>query len=260
MTAAVICQASRHPAEATTVLPGLVTALDTRFGPDNQATLSALSCLANTSHDLGDEKGRVEAIRKVLASYERQGKMEDALKTAGGLAAAQSDAGDVSGALRTYAQSRSLADRIGRPELSSQVLRNWGLALAAAGRPGEAEEHLREAVAVAGLGHDSEVLGRAQVTLGLFLQHHERLAEARQAFEAGLATLDTAHPDAVIGRSHLGAIIAGGGCGCGDLQGTIAEAFREFVLGRLPHDLDRRVPASHDLCELRVLTGWPLAC
>jgi tetratricopeptide (TPR) repeat protein len=244
VTAVVINRASRHPAGAVAVLSGLVTALDARFGPDNQATLNALSCLANTSRDLGDQEGRVEAIRKVLASYDRQGRAEDALKTASGLALAQGDSGDVTGALRTYAQAKTLADRLGRPELSSQVLRNWGLALAEAGQPAEAEQRLREAVAAAGLGYDIEMLGRAQVALGLFLQHHERLAEARQTVEAGLATLDVAHPDAVVGRSHLGAIIAGRACGCGDLQDAIAEAFREFVLSRLPHDLLARLKVT----------------
>lgn len=88
------------------------------------------------------------------------------------------------------------------------------------------------------------MLGRAQVALGLFLQHQERLAEARDTVEAGLATLDAAHPDAVVGRSHLGAIIAGRACGCGDLQGAIAGAFREFVLSRLPHDLLARLEVT----------------
>lgn len=46
------------------------------------------------------------------------------------------------------------------------------------------------------------MLGRGRVALGLFLQHHERLAEARDTVEAGLAILDAAHPDAVAGRSH----------------------------------------------------------
>ena len=64
------------------------------------------------------------------------------------------------------------------------------------------------------------------------------------AVEAGLASLDVAHPDAVVGRSHLGAIIAGRVCGCGDLQGAIAGAFREFVLSRLPQDLLARLEVT----------------
>ena len=244
MAAEVLDRAGRHPATAIAVLSGLVTVLDARFGPDHQVTLNALSCLANISRDLGDQELRVGAIRKVLASYDRQGRAEDALGTACGLALAQGDAGDTTGSLRTYAQAQTLADRIGRPELSSQLLRNWGLALAEADQPAEAEQRMREAVAAAGLGHDREMLGRAQVALGLFLQHHERLAEARDAVEAGLAALDAAHPDAVVGRSHLGAIIAGRTCGCGDLQGAITEAFREFVLSRLPQDLLARLEVT----------------
>jgi tetratricopeptide (TPR) repeat protein len=244
MAAEVMNRARRHPDRTFAALSSLVTVLDARLGPDHQSTLNALSCLANISHDLGNQKGRIEAIRKVLASYDRQGRAEDALKTACGLALAQSDAGEITGALRTYEQAQTLADRIGRPELSSQLLRNWGLALAEAGQQAEAEQRLREAVAVAGLGYDSEMLGRGQVALGLFLQHHERLTEAKDAVEAGLATLDAAHPDAVVGRSHLGAIIAGHACGCGDIQGAMAEAFREFVLCRLPQDLLERLEVT----------------
>jgi tetratricopeptide (TPR) repeat protein len=244
LAAEVTSRARRHPDRTFAALSGLVTVLDARLGPDDQATLNALSCLANTSHDLGNEEGRVEAIRKVLASYDRQGRTEDALKAASGLARAQSDAGDITGALQTFEQAQPLADRIGRPELSSQLLRNWGLALAEAGQLTEAEQRLRAAVAAAGRGYDGEMLGRAQVALGLFLQHHERLAEARETVEAGLANLDAAHPDAVCGRSHLGAISAGQGCGCGDVRGAMADAFREFVAGRLPQDLLARLDVT----------------
>lgn len=237
-------RAGQQPATAIAVLSGLVTALQARFGPDHQATLNALSCLANTRRDLGDHEGRVDAIRKVLASYDRQGRTEDSLRAAGALALAQDDAGDTAGALETYAQAKTLADRVGSPELSSQLLRNWGLALAEAGQAADAEQRLRQAVAAAGRGYDSEALGRAQVALGLFLQHHERLAEARQAIEAGLAVLDVAHPDAVVASSHLGAITGGSACGCGDLQGAIADAFREFVLSRLPKDLLARLEVT----------------
>ncbi len=52
---------------------------------------------------------------------------------------AQSDAGDEEEALRTYASTYSRAERIGRPELKSQVLRNWGLALKEVGEVGPAK-------------------------------------------------------------------------------------------------------------------------
>lgn len=98
MAAEVINRASRHPDGTITALSGLVTILDARFGPDHQATLNALSCQANISHDLGDQERRVESIRRVLASHDRQGRAEDALTTACGLALAQGDAGDMTGA------------------------------------------------------------------------------------------------------------------------------------------------------------------
>ncbi|MEU6427093.1 tetratricopeptide repeat protein [Microbispora sp. NPDC046973] len=236
------------------VLTSLIAALEDRLGPDHQATLNALSQLANTSHDIGDEAGRVRAIEKVLASYDRQGRAEDALMATLGLAMAHDDAGDTAGALRTFEEAWTRADRIGRHELRAQVLRNWGLALSAAGRTADAERRLREAVAEADRGHDHEMLGRSRIALGLFLQHEERLAEARQVVEAGLSTLDVAHPDAITGRSHLGAIVQGRACGCGDVQGTIAEAFREFVVARLPGDLleDLDVTVEHGEFAIQV--------
>lgn len=243
---AVRSRSGGDPAVRRAVITDLITALETRFGPDHQATLNALSHLANAGRDTGDEAGRVDAIQKVLASYDRQGRAEEALMASLGLAMAQSDGGDMAGSLRTYAEARVRADGIGRPELISQVLRNWGLALSEARVPDEAERRLREAVAAADTGHDYETLGRARIALGLFLQHQERLAEAREVVQAGLATLDVAHPDAVVGRSHLGAIEAGRSCGCGDMPGAIAEAFREFVVGRLPGDLLERLDVTVD--------------
>ncbi|GIH93044.1 tetratricopeptide repeat protein [Planobispora siamensis] len=237
IASAAMSRAGRDPVIGKAVLTDLAAVLDARLGPDHRATLNVLSQLANISHDAGDEAGRVEAITRVLASYDRQGMAEEAVMAALGLAMAQDDAGDTAGSLRTYEQARARAERIGRHELTAQVLRNRGLALSAADRPAEAERSLREAVAEAELGSDPEMLGRSRVALGLFLQHRERLEEARTAVEAGLSTLDVAHPDAISGRGHLGAIMDGRSCGCGDVRSALAAAFREFVIGRLPGDL-----------------------
>jgi tetratricopeptide (TPR) repeat protein len=213
---------------------GLVAMLEGRLGPDHQMTLNALSAQANLGGDVGDQTGRVEAIQRVLASYDRQGRTDEALMAALGLAMAQSDAGNLDDALRTY---ESALSRARRPEQRSQVLRNWGLALKEAGRSGPAEQRLTEAVTQARLGGDGELLGRARIALGLFLQHEERLGDARTVIEEGLAVLDPVHPDAMIGRSHLSAVLDGRSCGCGDLGTTIEAAFREFVLAKVPGDL-----------------------
>ncbi|GIE31195.1 hypothetical protein Ait01nite_042400 [Actinoplanes italicus] len=215
----------------------LVAVLEQRLGPDHQGTINALSALANLGRDIGDEAGRVDAIERVLASYDRQGRTEEALMAALGLAMAQDDAGDTEGSLRTYASAYERSRGIGRPEVISQVLRNWGLALKEAGRLEEAEQRLAEALEQARRGADHDTVGRAGVALGLFLQHEGRLDEARKILGEGLAVIDPVHPDALVGRSHLGAVLDGRTCGCGDMPSTIAAAFREFVITRLPADL-----------------------
>ncbi|GAA2382251.1 hypothetical protein Cme02nite_53380 [Catellatospora methionotrophica] len=237
-------QGQGDPAVFPTVLKALVAVLERRLGPDHQATLNALSALANSGRDRGDHAGRVEAIQRVLASYDRQGMAEQALMAALGLAMAQSEVGDEDGALHTYASAHTRAERIGSPVLVSQVLRNWGLALREAGQPQPAEQRLGEAVAHARRGSDGETLGRAGVALGLFLQHEGRLEQARPVLEEGLSVLDPVHPDAMIGRSHLGAVLDGRTCGCGDMGTTITDAFREFVIGRLPADLLARLDVA----------------
>jgi tetratricopeptide (TPR) repeat protein len=226
------------------LLTSLVAALEERLGIDHQATLNALSALANLGRDLGDQVGRIEAIERVLASYDRQGRQEEALMAALGLAMAQDEAGGAEAALRTYASAHARAERIGRPELHSQVLRNWGLALKEAGQLGLAEQRLTEAVNQARRGTDHDTVGRACIALGLFLQHEARLSEARTVLEEGLTVMDPVHPDAIIGRSHLGAAVDGRTCGCGDMAGTIADAFREFVITRLPADLLERLDVA----------------
>jgi tetratricopeptide (TPR) repeat protein len=228
------------PAAHRVVLAALAAIVQTRLGPDHPATLNVLATLANTGRDLGDQGGRIDAIRQVLASHDRQGRAEDALSAELGLALAYSDTGEEKAALRTYETAYGRAQRIGRPELISQVLRNWGLALNEAGQPAAAERCLTDAVAQAQRGADFEILGRAGVALGIFLQHQSRLPEASKALQDGLSALAPVHPDAISGRGHLGAVQEGRTCGCGDTPRVIAEAFREFVVRRLPQDLLER--------------------
>ncbi|MEV4516287.1 tetratricopeptide repeat protein [Dactylosporangium sp. NPDC049525] len=228
------------PAAHRAVLAALAATLQVRLGADHPATLNALAALANAGRDLGDQSGRIDAIRQVLASHDRQGRAEDALSAELGLALAYADTGDAKAALRAYESAYTRAQRVGRPELVSVVLRNWGLALNEAGQPAAAERCLADAVTQAQRGADFEILGRAGVALGIFLQHQSRLPEARKALEDGLSALAPVHPDAISGRGHLGAVQEGRTCGCGDTPRVIADAFRDFVVRRLPQDLLER--------------------
>lgn len=219
------------------LLTALAAALGARLGPDDQATLDALSGLANQRAELGDHSGRVAAIEQVLASYDRQGREEDALRASLGLALAQGQAGQAETGLRSYAAASARAERLGRPDLHSLALRNWGLALREAGDEPQAERRLDEALAQARRSGDDELAGRAGVALGILLQHQERLDEARATLRDALTVLPAAHRDALVGRTHLAAVADGRSCGCDALPDVIADAFREFVRARLPADL-----------------------
>lgn len=241
----VLGQAGHREPAAERLVTALAATLRARLGPDDQATLNALSFVANLRGELGEHARQIEAIELVLASYDRQGRDEEAVMASLGLALAQDQAGDTESAMRSYASAYARAvHRVDRPELRSQVLRNWGLALKKAGDAASAEQRLTEALAEARRGADYETAGRAAVALGIFLQHEGRLDEARAVLREALDVLPPAHPDAVVGRSHLGAVLDGRTCGCGDLQGTIADTFREFVLARLPADLLERLDVS----------------
>lgn len=144
---------------------------------------------------IGDEAGRAEradAIRRVLAAHDRQGRTADAVHAAQGLAPALGDAGRTEEGFPAYAAAHERAVRLGRPEPISQTPRDWGPALQDAGRFEGAEARLDEAVRVAATGTDAELLGRGRIALGLFLQHRDRIGDARAARNRSSRTPGTA--------------------------------------------------------------------
>lgn len=211
-----------------------------RLGEGHPVTLNLLAHQANLERELGphgDHALRQEAIHRVIGIYERLGQEPDVIQTLQGLAVAQTDAGQTDAALATYAAALARAERLPHGAQRSQVRRNYGLFLAELERRPEAEVQLRAAVQDAERVHDHEMLGRALVALGIFLQHDGRLDEAAPLLQQAARHLAPAHPDAICGRSHLEAIRTGAACGCGNPEGAVAEAFRDFVLERLPRDL-----------------------
>lgn len=233
------------------VLADLIPWLTRRLGPDHSVTLNALVAASNVERMLGpegDTKNREDLIRQAMGIYERQGRTREAVQALMGLALVRSEAGDIEGAAAAYEQASGRAEGLDDRALRSQVLRNHGLLLAELGRKDPAspqaaerlrgaEDKLSWAVFEAEQSGDKETLGRAEVALGVFLQHANRPGEAKPMVQGGVEHLDPAHPDAITGRSHLRALEAGEPCGCGDPKRATAEAFREFVLTRLPADL-----------------------
>jgi tetratricopeptide (TPR) repeat protein len=216
-----------------------------RFGEEHPLALNTLTGIANIERWLGDHAARVTAIRRVIAIWDRMGQQERALQSVLGLALAQGEAGHQDEAEATYRESLKRADAIGRPALRSQALRNFGLFLADRDRRPEGELLLREAVNVVAPDTDTEMRGRAEVALGVFLQHGGQMEPARALLTEALRRLDPAHPDAICARSHVNAIEKGGSCGCGDLGEASAEALREFILARVPPGLLQKLDVGY---------------
>ncbi|MEU4242459.1 tetratricopeptide repeat protein [Actinoplanes sp. NPDC026619] len=225
------------PDAAYLFLAHLANALRTRLGPDHPSTVDAFSALSVAAGERGDHNGRVAALRRVLASYDRQDRVEEALAATISIAEALGDAGETDKSLLRYEDAASRAERTGHAGLIGQALFDWGLALQAAGKPEPATERLGEASAAARDGDDPVLLGHVAAAYGIGLQHLGRRAEARTALEECLSVLEPRDEAAGAARSHLVAILDDRECDCAGLRAAVEEGFRDFVMSRLPADL-----------------------
>jgi tetratricopeptide (TPR) repeat protein len=228
------------PAWARPVLADLLATVEARLGLDHALTLNVLATIANHEADRGercDHEVRLRAIRRALASLERQGRTAEALHARQGLALALNAAGRDAEARTAYADTLERALRAGERGIASQVRRNYGLYLADRKESAEAERQLRAAADDAEAAEDLERWGRAEGTLGIFLMHQGRAAEARPLLERALHRLDPAHPDTVYARHHLNALSAGQPCHCGDSWEALADQLRAYILRQVPRGL-----------------------
>jgi len=226
-----------EPDAAYRMVDHLAGALDQRLGPDHPATIDAFHNLAAQAAFRGEHADRIAALEHVLASYDRQDRADDAFEAATGRAEALSDAGETEKCLLAYEEVAGRAERIGRVDRISQALFDWGLALQDAGQPEPAATRFGQAVAVARRGDDPELLGHVAAAYGIALQHLGRPAEAREALDEGLSVLDPTDQAAHPARGHLVALLDGRDCGCAELQAAVEEAFRDFVVSRVPAGL-----------------------
>lgn len=160
-----------------------------------------------------------------------------------GLAMALGEMGRIDDAVATYEDAVARAEKVGTVAHSG-ALRNFGLYLAEIDRRDAAAPMLEQAVAVArgAWGGGGEMLGRALVAQGIFVQHGgaedpSALERARALLQEGISKLQPDHPDALPARSHLNAIDDAGGCGCGNMDDAISQALRDMVLPQLPEGL-----------------------
>jgi len=120
----------------------------------------------------------INAIAEAILANDRLGKPREALRYVQGLALVLSDSGKNEEAFAVYCDALERAKLIGDPALLSQVRRNFGLLLADLKHDQQAEVELTGAVEDGKNSSSAEMLGRAQLTLGVFYQHRKRLAEA----------------------------------------------------------------------------------
>ena len=229
------------------VLADLIPLLASRLGETHRQTVAALITASNIERKLGKEGDpaiRQSAIGRVIAILDAGTRPHEALRAVLSLALAQSDANQNGKAVETYEQALTRVAALDDTREKSQVLRNFGLLLADMRRDVEAEQRLREAIAEAEKANESEMLARALIALGILLQHRSKPAEAKVLLARALPMLEAAHPDSVSCRSHLQAIEAGNPCGCGDTNAALEEAFRQFVLARLPAGLLNRLDVT----------------
>jgi tetratricopeptide (TPR) repeat protein len=148
-----------------------------------------------------------------------------------------SDAGETGKGLTRYEDAAARAERIGDPGLVSQALFEWGLALQVAGEAEPAALRLGEAADAARGTGDAELLGHIAAAYGICLQHLDRPAEARPALEESLSVLDPTDDAAYAARTHLVALLDEQDCGCAAARAAVEQAYRDFVVSRLPDDL-----------------------
>lgn len=226
-----------RPGIGQAVLTDLLPLIERRMGPQHQATLQIQSVLANLGRELGGHEGRIETIEKVLAAHEVRGEHAQAIQARYGLALALSDAGNHDAAREAYTHGIHQASQLGDDRLRAMGLRNLGLMHSELKQKQEAEQTLQLAVQVSQQSGDTELFGRSLTALGIYLQHEGNLAQAEPLLVQAIQQLDAAHPDCLCARSHLQAIRENASCGCGDMSGALAEAFRAFVLDRMPAGL-----------------------
>ena len=221
---AVLSRAQLAPsAAAMRVLQATLALAEARCAPYVRAVRMVQTEVAR---QVGDVAVRVEAFDALLPLARSDAERIDVLQ---GLAAGLSEAEQHADAERAYVQAVAAAVELDDPGYISRTQRNAGLYLADRERSAEAVRLLSEAIEAARGADLLPELGRALIGLGIVHQHAGDLDAARAALSEGTTLLPPEDHDRLRGRSHLNALDAGDGCGCGDLDAAMSEALMTLV-------------------------------
>ncbi len=247
-------QSASNPGRGCDLIEVMIPLIAARLdGDDDPRVVELRVALSNLQRDADRHVDRVESLEALMETFARRDDPEQLLHARLGLAMAQAEAERADDARATYGAALAAADDDGGALIRSQVLRNWGLFESEVGRIIEAEKLLRDSIAAVTVD-EPEALGRAEVALGVVLQHDGRPGdEAAELFKTAIERLDVGHPDAICARGHLRAIEEGGPCACGDQEAALTEAFTALVRPNVPDGLigDLRIELS-DEGELKV--------
>jgi tetratricopeptide (TPR) repeat protein len=205
---------------------------------DRDRVLRAWATVERRAQTQADHSTRAVALERILALAEAQGDRDLVLQAHLGLALTYDKAGDHVAAACGYDDAIEHARAQGTPEDLCKTLRNAGLYFVQ--RDGDRGlAMLREAADL--VREPCEERARSRIALGIQLQHRGELAEARDRLASALAEIDATHPDAMCGRSHLGAIEQKQSCGCGDVGTEVHAQVERIVRERLPAGLLERI-------------------
>ncbi|CAN5900904.1 hypothetical protein BH11MYX4_BH11MYX4_58080 [soil metagenome] len=204
---------------------------------DDELMMQAFAALQGRAARAGDHAVAIEALEQLRVLAERGGDVLVALDAELGIGLANDKLGDHDEAARWYTTVEEHARTTARsePETLAKVLRNAGLYFA--GREdhrARGRELLEEAAAIADGGAER---ARAAIALGINLQHSGELAKAKTWLADGLSTLESAHPDAICGRSHLKAASEHGDCGCGNSRDEVHAEIERLIRAHLAPDV-----------------------
>ncbi|MFZ9886550.1 MAG: tetratricopeptide repeat protein [Myxococcota bacterium] len=207
-----------------------------RLGPHDEVTLALWVTLANLEAHAGSPERRRAAIVRVLEAKDALGDGEGALEACLGLALAHAEENDPQGALVRYDEAKERALALGDRGALAQVLRNMGVFLEDQGESDAALRTLENAVEAAHETQHEELQGRCEAALGVALAHAGD-PRAVAVLAAAEAHLDHDHSDSLVVRAHRDALGADRACGCGEVDGALAQALRELIMARVPPGL-----------------------
>jgi tetratricopeptide (TPR) repeat protein len=197
------------PAIGRLLLQDLTRLLLTKFDRDANILLSTYSRSAELERqlgELGDSRIRQNSLQQILASHQRQGDFEGAIVALMGLGLAQMENREIDAAYTSYRRALALVEELQHPQLSVSVTRNYGLFLKQIGQKLDACNLLSKSIALATQHDLTEDLGRAQIALGILLQHDGNLKVAKNLLQSGITKLNPKDRDRLQAVNHLQAI------------------------------------------------------